>query len=204
MQTYPLIKMVRDLKCDFERYADYHGHKSPISLWRVIRILGKSPSFFAVMIYRFGYWVNVRYRYKGKGRISKYFFGLLFILFLLARHLSVIFFKVEIWENIEIGPGLFLSNRGNIIIGAKKIGRDCTMLHNVTIGMGIGNADNLPEIGENVRIGSDSIIYGHIKIEDDVSIEDSSVVSRSFPRQSLVGGNPAKILRVNGAGKVHV
>ncbi|MUH36913.1 acyltransferase [Zobellia amurskyensis] len=50
------------------------------------------------------------------------------------------------------------------------------------------------EIGNNVFIGVNSIIMPGVKIEDYVIIAAGSVVTKSVPEGSIVGGNPAKII----------
>lgn len=49
-------------------------------------------------------------------------------------------------------------------------------------------------IGNNVFIGMDSIILPGVKIEDNVIVAAGSVVTKSIPENSVVGGNPAKII----------
>jgi acetyltransferase-like isoleucine patch superfamily enzyme len=50
------------------------------------------------------------------------------------------------------------------------------------------------EIGDNVFVGIDSIIMPGVKIEDNVIIAAGSVVTKSVPAGSVVGGNPARII----------
>lgn len=49
-------------------------------------------------------------------------------------------------------------------------------------------------IGNNVFIGMDSIILPGVKIEDNVIVAAGSVVTKSIPQNSVVGGNPARII----------
>ncbi|MEE6075117.1 sugar O-acetyltransferase [Avibacterium paragallinarum] len=50
-------------------------------------------------------------------------------------------------------------------------------------------------IGNNVWIGGNAIILGGVTIGDNVVIGAGSVVSKDIPANSLVVGNPAKVLR---------
>lgn len=50
------------------------------------------------------------------------------------------------------------------------------------------------EIMDNVFIGSDSIILYDVKIGSNVIIAAGSVVTKDVPKDSIVGGNPAKII----------
>lgn len=50
------------------------------------------------------------------------------------------------------------------------------------------------KIGNNVFIGSNSIVMPGVVIEDNVIIAAGSVVTKSIPSGVIVGGNPAKII----------
>ena len=50
------------------------------------------------------------------------------------------------------------------------------------------------EIGNNVFIGSNAVIMPGVKLEDYVIVAAGSVVTKSVPSGSIVGGNPAKII----------
>lgn len=187
--------MLNGLKCDFERYRDFHGYAKDVSILKKLILLFKYPIFLTVIIYRFG---NLIDYYNEKNHRNLFILALT-ALCLLCNHLMVILFKVQIHENSIIGPGLFLSPKGNIIIGAKKIGSNCTIHNNVTIGMSIGlkQTNDTPVIGDNVIIGENSLIYGNIIIGSNTTILRSAVLSRSVPEGALVGGNPAQILNSN-------
>lgn len=51
-------------------------------------------------------------------------------------------------------------------------------------------------IGNDVWIGYDSLIMPGVKIGDGVIIASKSVVTKDFPSYSVIGGNPAKILKM--------
>lgn len=51
------------------------------------------------------------------------------------------------------------------------------------------------EIGNNVFIGANSVILPGVKIGDNVIIGAGSIVTKDIPDNSLVVGNPAKIVR---------
>ena len=49
-------------------------------------------------------------------------------------------------------------------------------------------------IGNNVFVGSNAIIMPGVHIENNVIVAAGSVVTKSVPEGSIVGGNPAKII----------
>jgi serine O-acetyltransferase len=192
---YSITKMKNDLRCDFARYKRAQGVGDELTRIRTFSVLLKSPGFFPILIYRFGVLINYKLKENGSHPMWQVFN----LLHYFMQSLSVIFFKITILDQSEIGPGLMLSNKGNMIIGVKRMGRNCTIHSNVTMGIGIGIRGTYqpPEVGDNVTIGANSLIYGNIKIGNDTIIDDSSVLSRSIPEKSHVGGNPARILKRN-------
>ena len=95
----------------------------------------------------------------------------------------------------EIGKGLHIPHPLGIVINGKaKIGNNCTIMQQVTIGNKL-NDDNIPIIGNNVFIGAGAKIIGNIKIEDNVIIGANSVVTKSISKNCIVAGIPARIIR---------
>jgi acetyltransferase-like isoleucine patch superfamily enzyme len=50
------------------------------------------------------------------------------------------------------------------------------------------------KVGNNVFIGSNSIVLPGIEIEDNVIIAAGSIVTKSVPSGKIIGGNPAKVI----------
>ena len=50
------------------------------------------------------------------------------------------------------------------------------------------------KIGNRVFVGYNSIILCNVKIGDDVIVGAGSVVTRDIPSNSIVAGNPAKVI----------
>ncbi|WP_237332495.1 hypothetical protein [Zobellia amurskyensis] len=70
------------------------------------------------------------------------------------------------------------------------------MAHSTTIGQAnIGKRKGCPTIGDNVWIGTGSVLVGSIEIGNYVLIAPNSFVNFDVPNNSLVIGNPAKIIR---------
>ena len=85
-----------------------------------------------------------------------------------------------------------------IVIGGKVvIGKNCIIYQNVTIGtkdtINYKKAD-YPKIGDNVTVFANSIIFGGISIGENSIIGCGSVVFTDVPSNSIVVGNPAKII----------
>jgi serine acetyltransferase len=113
-----------------------------------------------------------------------------------GRPVVVVRTTSDIVGSTDIAPGVYLSDRGNLIIGARSIGSGTLIHHAVTIGMGLMN-EGKPQIGRNVWIGPDCVIYGAIDIGDGATVLPGSVLSRSIPPRTVVSGNPSRIVRAN-------
>lgn len=110
--------------------------------------------------------------------------------------------RLSVGNNSQLGQNSRLN-------GTVKIGSDVLMgpevvmmatshkfdLSDITINMQ-GEADErMIEIGNDVWIGTRAIILPGIKIGDHSIVGAGAVVTKSFPSNSIIGGNPAKLIR---------
>jgi serine O-acetyltransferase len=102
----------------------------------------------------------------------------------------------QIQPGTLIGEGFYIGHYGTIVINPRaKIGRDCNVAHNVTIGQtNRGKLKGYPTIGDKVWIGTGSVIVGNINIGSNVLIAPNSFVNVDVPSGSIVIGNPCKII----------
>src|SRR5690554_5563551 len=97
--------------------------------------------------------------------------------------------SAEIGKNFSVGYwGL-----GVVIHTSAKIGNNCLVAQNVTIGRNFGDK-KVPQIGDDVYIGTGSVIFGEIIIGNNVIIGSNSVVNKSIPDNCTVVGNPMKVV----------
>lgn len=76
-----------------------------------------------------------------------------------------------------------------------KLGHNCRIYQNVTIGNDEKDFLNVPDIGDNVTIYANAVVFGKIKIGNNVTIGAGSVVFKDVPDNAVVAGNPAKIIK---------
>lgn len=106
---------------------------------------------------------------------------------------------IDLVPNVA-GPGLHIVH-GKVVINAyAKIGSNCKILSDVTIGVsGKINSTDRPIIGNNVFIGSGARIIGGVTIADNVVIGANAVVTKSITEPGItVAGIPAK--KISGVG----
>lgn len=72
-----------------------------------------------------------------------------------------------------------------------KIGRDCRIYQNVTIGS-IGK--QAPEIGDHCLIGAGAVIVGGVKIGDFAKIGAGAVVHTDVPGYATVVAQPSRVI----------
>jgi serine O-acetyltransferase len=119
--------------------------------------------------------------------------GIFFRLMLLVHSY---FYGYQINPSTAIGKGLYIGHRGTIIINSKAIiGECCNLSPGVTIGQtNRGSKKGAPRIGNKVWIGTNAVLVGNITIGDNVLIAPNAYVNIDIPRNSIVIGNPAKII----------
>lgn len=126
---------------------------------------------------------------------------LLYILSRWVLHHFQIKYGINIPYNTVIGSGLYIGHYGGIVVNHEaKIGRNCNINHEVTIGATYGGKHpGIPTIGDHVYFGPGSKVIGGINIGNYVAIGANSVVTTDIPNNAVVIGNPAKIISLNGS-----
>lgn len=118
-------------------------------------------------------------------------------------HNSFVPYKCEIGEGTEFG----YKGIGLVIHSDVKIGKDCMIGTNVTIGGGAGGSNVaipefdsvrgiVPVIGNRVQVSTGAKVLGSIVVGDDVIIGANAVVINDVPAGAVVGGVPARILKM--------
>ena len=112
----------------------------------------------------------------------------------------------EINQEAQIDKGFYLTSHiGSVIIGQAKIGKNCNVGHLVTIGRGItGERKGFATIGNNVWIGTGAVIVGNINVGNDVLIAPNTYVNFNVPDNSVVFGNPGKVIKAKHPTADHI
>ena len=105
-------------------------------------------------------------------------------------------YGLEISVGANIGGGLYIAHPIGTVISAKRMGRNCSIIAAVTIGM--RNEWKFPEIGDEVFIGAGARVLGGIKVGDRAVIGANAVVIHDVANGVTVVGIPARAIQSNG------
>lgn len=164
--------------------------KDKLNIIDFIRIWVKSPVFKLV------YFMRLNFFLRGK----KFFLPLFILTKFYYRHLQIKF-GVQIGYDLNPGGGFFLGHYSGIVVHSYSQIGDNLIIHQ---GVTIGTTDRgVPKIGNNVTIGANVCIIGEVIIGDNCTIGAGSIITKSFANNSVIVGNPARLLRTK-AKEEHV
>ena len=178
-----------------EEDAKQAGYKLPCNIKQKITEL-LFPDYnheFMVCLRKLEYYNN-----NCKGIINKLFF------YYYSKKHQNLRAKTGIELNVNVADyGLHISHGKIVVSSIAKIGKNCKILSDVTIGgQGRYDRNGAPIIGDRVFIGSGAKIIGAIKIANGVVIGANSVVTKDISEPNTTwAGNPAK--KVSDKGSFH-
>ena len=137
---------------------------------------------------------------------SKKYFFLSKTISRIAFHNLSIRLNLDIHKNTKIGKGFVIYHPGAIAINqAASLGNNCTIYHGVTIGMEFrGKRKGCPTIGDKVWIGPNATIVGNVSVGNNVLIAPGAFVNCDVPSNSIVIGNPARIIPNDNATEDYI
>ena len=87
-----------------------------------------------------------------------------------------------------------------MVNGCTRIGRNCNLSHGVTLGQANrGLQTGTPIIGDDVFIGPGAMIFGSVRIGNNVAIGANSVVTKDVPDNAVVVGSPGRVVSLQGS-----
>ncbi len=139
-----------------------------------------------------GFWFMILFRLGSVGNISRV--RRLVIRILLRRYSYKFGYQIPL--KTKIGEGFFIGHYGSLVISPRAvIGKNCNVAHGVTIGaVMFGKRAGAPNLGDFVWVGTNAIIVGGINVGNNVLIAPGAFVNFDVPDNSIVIGNPGKII----------
>jgi serine O-acetyltransferase len=150
------------------------------------------PSYWAVMVYRFGRWT-----FGAPRPIAAIVHGVYFVAYSVVRLQT----GIDIPRTARFGPGLMIHHFGGIIIHPQSVvGARCVMRQGVTIGTKT-DGGKVPVLGDDVVIGAYAQVLGDIYVGDRATIGALSVVLQSVNPDEIVAGIPARVIGTRETGR---
>lgn len=150
----------------------------PLRLHQILRLLLTHLPLRAMLWFRFGSWCKQR--------------GIPFIPGYVQRRIYRRY-GLEIVVGADIGGGLYIAHPVGTVIAPQRMGRNCSVIAAVTIGM--RNEWKFPVIGDEVFFGAGARVLGGITVGDRAQIGANAVVIRDVPAGATVVGIPARVVK---------
>ncbi len=155
---------------DIERWSEWKSCPFNSRFWKFVFLMTEFKEFRNICYYRMG--------------------KLQYFLRWMCPALDSLYIRTK-----GIGGGLLIQHGFASIIQAEHIGENFKVFQQVTIGY---NGDERPWIGDNVEICCGAKVIGGVRVGNNVVVGAQALVIKDVPDNSVVGGVPAKILKIKG------
>ncbi len=150
------------------------GQQKPVTLLEGLKLYWNYTGVRATWLYRLGNWCH-------RKRIP--------LLPGILWRRNIRRFGLDIVPSVPIGAGLYIAHPVGIVIMARGLGRNVSLISAITIGM--RNDHQFPLIGNNVTIGAGARVLGGIVVGDGAKIGANAVVIDDVIPGSTMVGVPA-------------
>ncbi|MGR8934168.1 MAG: serine O-acetyltransferase [Gammaproteobacteria bacterium] len=165
-------RIKEDIQCVFERDPAAQS---------VFEVVTAYPGFHAILLHRLAHrcW-SLGFRWLGR----------------FIAHLGRWLTGIEIHPGAVLGRRLFIDHGMGVVIGETAvIGDDCTLYHGVTLGGTTWNKGKRhPTLHNGVVVGAGAKILGPIEIGENARVGSNSVVLRTVPPGVTVVGIPGHVV----------
>jgi len=165
---------------DVQRWVIPQSIAAPeaVTLSRTLRLLLRHKPLRAMAWFRLGGWCHRR-RIRALPSL---------VMWILST-----FYGLELAVGPHFGGGLYIPHTVGMVIHAAQIGRNCSFIASITVGLRNGYA--FPTIGDNVLVGAGARVLGNVTVGDGAVIGANAVVITDVPPGATVVGVPARAVR---------
>lgn len=153
---------------DAEKWPSFPRTKGAAGM---LELLGQHPAFRTLFYYRVG-------------RGSRPARALARLLRTVYRGQVALYLSCD-----EIGAGLYIAHGFSTILLARRIGENCRVHQNVTLGW--DDRNQAPVIGDDVTIYTGAVIVGGVTVGDGAVVGANAVVVKDVPAGMMAAGVPA-------------
>jgi serine O-acetyltransferase len=118
----------------------------------------------------------------------------------LVSHISRMLTGIEIHPAVKVGKGFFIDHGMGVVIGeTTEIGDNVTLYQGVTLGgVSLKKEKRHPTLRDNVVVGAGAKVLGPFEVGENSRIGSNSVVVKEVPPNSTVVGIPGRIVIKEG------
>ena len=115
-------------------------------------------------------------------------------------HISRMLTGIEIHPAVKAGKGLFIDHGMGVVIGeTTEIGENVTLYQGVTLGgVSLKKEKRHPTLRDNVVVGAGAKVLGPFEVGENSRIGSNSVVVKAVPPNSTVVGIPGRVVIKEG------
>lgn len=115
-------------------------------------------------------------------------------------HISRMLTGIEIHPAVKVGKGFFIDHGMGVVIGeTTEIGQNVTLYQGVTLGgVSLKKEKRHPTLRDNVVVGAGAKVLGPFEVGENSRIGSNSVVVKAVPPNSTVVGIPGRIVIKEG------
>ena len=145
------------------------------------------PGFRSVAVHRFGVW-----RMTITSKILRAPFSILYRWG--YRHCRNVY-GIELPFTVELGRRVVIEHQGGIVVhGRSRIGDDCIIRQNCTLGIRrMTHPNDAPTLEAGVSIGAGAVILGAVTLGKECAVGANAVVLSDVPPGALAIGVPARL-----------
>ncbi|HMO06022.1 MAG TPA: hypothetical protein PKD10_00045 [Paracoccaceae bacterium] len=105
--------------------------------------------------------------------------------------------------SMPVGRRVRIDHFGGMILVARAIGSDVVLRQNTTLGIASPrDLEARPVIGDHVDVGAGAVILGAVTVGRGAVIGANAVVVRDVPPYAVVGGVPARLIRMRDPAEI--
>ena len=118
----------------------------------------------------------------------------------LTAHISRMLTGIEIHPAVKVGKGFFIDHGMGVVIGeTTEIGDNVTLYQGVTLGgVSLKKEKRHPTLRDNVVVGAGAKVLGPFEVGENSRIGSNSVVVKEVPPNSTVVGIPGRVVIKEG------
>jgi serine O-acetyltransferase len=171
--------MVSAISEDFKRKSSWlHGNDNLANIMKTVL----SDASMCMILYRLTRLLNSYLATK--------------VLAFIIYKINLMFCGAVIGRGASFGKGFVILHSVGVVINTRVAGGENIYIES---GVVIGETKRgCPVLGDNIFVGSGAKIIGDITIGNNVTIGANAVVVKSVPDNVVVGGVPAKVIRIKG------